>query len=45
MKKLIGGAALLFLVDGNGQVVGRYGPRDTPDAIRGELARLLEPVP
>ena len=32
-----------FLVNAEGQVVRRYGPRDTPDAIREDVARLLEP--
>ena len=33
-----------FLVNGEGQVVHRYGPGDTPDAIRGDIARLVAPA-
>jgi glutathione peroxidase len=33
-----------FLVDGEGKVVRRYGPGDTPETIREEVARLLEPA-
>ncbi len=30
-----------FLVDGKGNVVKRYGPRDTPEAIGDEIEKLL----
>ncbi len=33
-----------FLVDRHGQVVRRYAPGDTPDAIRADIAGLLDPA-
>ena len=31
-----------FLVDREGQVIRRYAPSDTPESIRGDVARLLD---
>lgn len=33
-----------FLVDRHGKVVRRYGPGDTPESIRADLAGLLDPA-
>lgn len=32
-----------FLIDGNGQVVRRYGPADRPENIEGDVVALLAP--
>jgi glutathione peroxidase len=45
-KGLLGRSAIAwnftkFLVTGNGEVIRRYGPRNTPDAIEKDLAGLL----